>query len=58
MRWRDKPPKLTIRGEWMDWYAKRPMHFWVKVAKAVKRRGVRHLDRKKIMPIIREMDNG
>ena len=56
----EKPPKLTIREEWMDWYPARRWHmrFWVKVARAVKSRGVRHLDRKKIMPIIREMDNG
>lgn len=56
----DKPPKLTIREEWMDWYPTRRWHmrFWVKVARAVKSRGVRHLDRSKIMPIIREMDNG
>ena len=54
-----KKPKTVVRLEWMRWYPHRrwDMKFWLQVGKLVRKKNIRHLDRRKIMPIIRGVDN-
>jgi len=53
-----KKPKTVVRLEWMRWYPQKSWHmqFWLKVGKQVRKKNIRQLDRRQIMPIIRGMD--
>jgi hypothetical protein len=53
-----KKPKTVVRLEWMEWHPSRRWHmqFWLKVGKQVRKKNIRQLDRRKIMPIIRSID--